>query len=250
MVSKNGGIEKLIEQINKGGKGKASIYKYEDREFLQILSKEETNYYEIENNSNSTFKFINVGGVKCTVSTCPNGTICKLTFFGGRERCACDNGTSTEGSGCSDASIALAINDFIPQLDVSAFPISTDNNGHLTASSVKDLKNIILQAFPKATVTKSEIIKEGKDEFVVSSIIVGENKSLIINSINIQNNKKNVVFGNNMSVVMSCGGVCGSGECRAISPVLNIGGSITCPCGIPPRNCNPQFGNFAGWQTK
>jgi hypothetical protein len=48
MVAKNGGVEKLMEQINKGGKGKASIYKVEDREFLQISSKDENNYYEID----------------------------------------------------------------------------------------------------------------------------------------------------------------------------------------------------------
>ncbi len=250
LVAKNGGAEKFIEQINKGGKGKASIYKVENREFLQISSKEETNYYEIDNNGNSTFKFINVGGVTCKVATCPNGTNCELTFFGGRERCACNNGTSTTGNGCSDASIAHTLNDYIPQLDASAIPISIEENGTtLSSSSVKNIRDLLIKHFKTATIDKVELIKEGNDLFVVSTIVNEKDKSLIFNEVKLDNKKRFVVL-RDKSILMSCGGVCGSGECRSVSPVVNMGGSISCPCGIPPRNCNPQFGILIGWQEQ
>lgn len=48
-VAKNGGVERLIEEIYRGGKGKASIYKRVDKEFIQIKTKEENTYYEIDN---------------------------------------------------------------------------------------------------------------------------------------------------------------------------------------------------------
>jgi hypothetical protein len=223
MVSKNGGIEKLIEQIIKGGKGKASIYKVEDREFLQISSKDENNYYEINNNSNSTFKFINVGGVTCKVATCPNGTICKLTFFGGRERCACNNGTSTSGSGCSDVSIAHAINDFIPQLDVSALPISIEENGTtISSGSVKNIKDLVLTQFKGATIGKVELVNEVNDQFIKVELTENGNSSTLLTPL------RRPFDPTNKWILIGCTGSCNGSITNCTSKNVNLLGGCNC----------------------
>lgn len=221
LVAKNGGVEKFIEQINKVGKGKASLIKIKNIDFIKIESTvdniEQYSFYEIKDSgSNPLGKIIASGGVICKLNGCPD---CKLKpSYGNSEKCFCESGAEA----CLEGGIALPIPDYVSGMDHStlALPISTDNTGQLTATSIKDLKNLMLQTFPKAAVIKSEIIKEGKDKFI--KVDLNENGN-VFSVVNMVNNP------NHTWILLACTGNCNGSITDCTSKNPNLLGACNCP---------------------
>lgn len=248
MVANNGGVEKFVEQINEGGKGKASIEKYADKQYVKITANEEISYYPVENSPQ--FTIINSGGFVCNTTCSSCGPVVSLG------PCICGSPTGPISTGgehplpvpCGSP-VAHPISTYLTSAnhEVITTLLTTDDNGHLTASSVKNIETIIISEIPNVKLEKTDLIKDNDQWYLISQISYGENKSLIIKKANMDS-KRTLHIGN-MSILMYCGGGnCGSGtqSCYSISPVFAT--YFNCPC--ITHNCLPQFGTLNGWQTK
>jgi hypothetical protein len=205
-VAKNGGIEKLIDNINKGGKGKASLYKRPDKEFIQIEANDVKSFYEIDN-SNPSYTVIQTGGVTCKVALCPNGSQCKLVNLAGRERCACEDGTPSTEYGCGVGGIALPITTYIVSAsNLSAIGVEAENNGTtVTSTSIKDFHNYLSSVLPKSVVGKSEILTEGKNKYLVTSVTENGEENAVYSKLKLVRGTGFIVERN---AIMSCFGTC------------------------------------------
>jgi hypothetical protein len=240
LVTKNGGVDKFIEQINKVGKGKASIEKYGDNQFVKIINKkEEVSYYPVENSPQ--FTIINSGGFVCN-STCSScGPVVSLG------PCICGSPTGPISTGGENplpvacgSPISVPVLSYLPHLNTEALatPLSIDNNGNLTATSVKEIEQLLLAQIPNLVFEKTEIIKEGKESYIVVSVKNFDKPAIIVNKLE----RRNV---NSLAVsifwsLISCNGICGDAAgCANTKPVF--GSSTICPCsaGGGLKNCNP-----------
>lgn len=158
LVAKNGGVEKFIEQINKGGKGKANLVKYGEVEYIKVVSKEgdfiNSDFYPIEN-FNNVSKTIGggsgSGAGRCRSGGCdgchPEGEFSTPLVY---THCICGD----EGSNpMCDLLPGVSIGGYVQAIDHSALatPITTDNTGQLTATSVTDIEHLLLAQLPHAT---------------------------------------------------------------------------------------------------
>lgn len=189
-VSKNGGIEKLIEQINKAGKGKATFEKYGDDKFIKIVRKEKNTYisefYPYDGSGSGPMGIINGGYTISCQGSCAEG--CNLNL----EKTAC--------SPCGDMYLCTLVrhsgspwfHDYFDRGSLVNFPIETGTGGTLTATSLNHIKDLILAQMPHATNMISEIKKEenllyietrfedkGKDFVLVSKLDTGGKKWVI-----------------------------------------------------------------------
>lgn len=190
VVSKNGGVEKLIEQINKAGKGKATLEKYGEDKFVKIVRKEKNTYisefYPYDGSGSGPMGIINGGYTISCQGSCAEG--CSLNL----EKTAC--------SPCSDMSSCILVrhsgspwfHDYFDHGSLVNFPIETGTGGTLTATSLNHIKDLILAQMPHATNMISEIKKEenlqyietrfedkGKDFVLVSKLATGGKKWVI-----------------------------------------------------------------------
>jgi hypothetical protein len=204
-VAKNGGIEKLIENINMGGKSKASLYKRTDKEFIQIEKNDVKSFYEIDN-SNPSNIVIQPGGVTCHVALCPNGSQCTLMFLAGRERCACDDGKPSTNYGCGVTGLAVPITQYVSALNLNAIGIEATNDGTtVTSTSVKDFNNYLSSVLPKSVVGKSEILTEGKVKYLVTSVTENGQENAVYSKLKVVGGGRFIVEKN---VMMACVGTC------------------------------------------
>jgi hypothetical protein len=250
VLSKNGGVEKLINQINKEGKGKASLVKIRDKDYIKVEStfeKESINsYYELSNTDNNPLGIIiGAGGVVCKTGGCGD---CNLRpWYSGSEKCFCDSDTNpTSFHSCSLYGMVKPITDYL-NINVTSFPATIDDKGNLTATSIKEIEKILSSELPNIKLEKTDLIKDNNQWYLISQINDGDNKSLIIKKADMVS-KRTIHIGI-MSIQMYCGGGnCGTGSqsCYSISPIFAT--YFICPC--VTHNCLPQFGILNGWQTK
>lgn len=234
IVPKNGGVEKLVAQINKAGKAKASIYKRQDKSFIKILDKDVNSYYEITNSTDNPMGIIiGSGGVTCKVATCPNGSDCKLFPWNGSEKCMCDDGTPSVNYGCGIGGLAVPIGTHLPHTNIGNVAVTFEPGGTtISSGSIRDIKNLMLQEFPNATVTNTEIVKEKKEKFIKISLKDGENLFTVFNWAN--NNLKQRPNGSSW-ILIGCTGTCGGNILMCNSKNVNLLGG--CYCGAGDNKC-------------
>lgn len=233
-VAKNGGVEKFIEQINKLGEVKASIEKYGDKHYVKIESKKEVSYYPFDNTPQ--FTIINSGGLGCSNSIC--STCGPIPSVG---PCVCAIPASDLNPlpvSCASP-ISVPVSSYLPHLNTEALatPISTDNNGYLTASSVKDIKNLLLAQLPNLVIDKTEIIKDGNESYVVVSATDNDKPVTLVNRL-----FRPSPSSYSISLpwrYLVCKGICyDAAGCNGKRPVLSP--TLHCPCvaGGGLNNCN------------
>lgn len=230
-VAKNGGIEKLIDNINKGGKGKASLYKLGVKEFIKVETRTKSenisDFYAIDDNTDGQFRYINNGSYnpRCTNRTGCND--CRLDgelnpVTGSGYLCKCGDTSSTVSApDCNFSNGTIKITNFVISSQIKNLALTLEPDGTtLTTGSVKNIKDLMLQSFPKATFVKAEIIKEQKDRFVKVQLDDNGNPITLINMTYIPNNPG--------WILISCSGTCNGSVYGCESKNVNILGACNC----------------------
>jgi len=229
-VAKNGGVEKLIEKINKGGKGKASIYKTGKKEFVKVETKSKldniSDFYPIDDNTNGQFRYINNGSYnpRCTNRTGCND--CRLDgalnpVTGSGYSCKCGETSSTVSAPyCNFSNGKIKITDYMISSQIKNVAVTLESDGTtLSSGSIKNIKDLMLQTFPKATFVKAEILKENKDKFVKVQLDDNGNPITLIN----------MTFNPGRGwLLIACKGTCNGSVYGCESKNINIVGACGC----------------------
>lgn len=233
-VAKNGGIENLIGNINKGGMAKASLIKVKNTEYIRLVT--------VKNNltTYTNFPIDDSNPVARTLpasSSCSgNCSSCMPTGIAGA--CQCDE-TASSGSFCNSAG-SVGISPYIPHIDKSITLALEADGTTLTSGSIKNIKDLMLQTFPKATFVKAEILKENKDKFVKVQLDDHSNPITLINMtynpgrgwllIGCKGTCNGSVYGcesKNINIVGACG-CAGDNSCFGISGLFEgVNSNIT-----------------------
>ena len=229
-VTKSGGIEKLIEKINKGGKGKASIYKLGVKEFIKVETKTKSenisDFYPIDDNTNGQFRYINNGSYnpRCTNRTGCND--CRLDgelnpVTGSGYLCKCGETSSTVSApDCNFSNGKIKISDFMISSQIKNLAVTLESDETtLTSGSIRNIKDLMLQTFPKAKFIKAEILKENKDKFVKVQLDDNGNPITLIN----------MTFNPGRGwLLIGCKGTCNGSVYGCESKNINIVGACGC----------------------
>ncbi len=201
-VTKIGGVEKLIDNINNGGKAKAEKTTIKGKEFISVTSKNKdiTTYTNFPiDNSNPNFKVVNPSNCTGNCMSCTNI---------GLRGCNCDETSTNPTDFCNNiGATAVPITSYtVSALNASAIGIEADDNGTtVTSTSIKDFHNYISSVLPKSVVGKSEIITVKNEKYLVTAVKWnGEDNAIYSKLVSARSSRFTV----KENVMMSCVGTC------------------------------------------
>jgi len=209
MFSKNGGIDKIITKINKDGKSTASIKTYGDKQFIKIVTKEGENYvsefYPID--TSGPMGIIYGGYTTKCVGMCSVG--CELNLAGNCSECS-----TNPMANCVKKRIDNFGNSWA---QISANPIlitTKDNVVTVSNGSIKDINAAILTEMPHAVITKSEIVKESGEQYLVTTLSNDGIQYLMFSEL--KKGKKTGILVAYNPLLIKCMGLCGTTtkECK------------------------------------
>ncbi len=181
LVSNNGGLNALADQINKGGKSTASVQRYNDRIYLKVMTKYAdstvSDFYAADT-AHPLGLMLPSGR---TTLSCRNGGCinCVAEGTAGNEHCECrmspnPNAVSDPYHPLRDCFATITrpspLSNYLAPASIPVSLTAAAANGELTSVDKQKIKDVILKYFQTAQIIDIQIIRQGKRKYVTAAL--------------------------------------------------------------------------------